>query len=42
VGHTTAMAALGGATLEVEENYLIKKLLTLGLGIVSVENQARI
>jgi formate dehydrogenase major subunit len=38
---TLAIANLGGATLDNEENYLIKKLLT-GLGIVQVENQARI
>ena len=36
------MGTLGGATLDVEENYLIKKLFTAGLGVVSVENQARI
>ena len=36
-----AIAHLGGATLDNEENYLIKKLFT-GLGIVQVENQARI
>ena len=41
-GHTTGIAHLGGATLDIEENYLIKKLFTAGLGIVSVENQARI
>ncbi|MBN8909170.1 MAG: hypothetical protein J0H99_21745 [Rhodospirillales bacterium] len=33
---------LGGATLDIEENYLIKKLFTAGLGVVPVENQARI
>jgi formate dehydrogenase major subunit len=38
---TMGIANLGGATLDNEENYLIKKLLT-GLGIVQVENQARI
>jgi formate dehydrogenase major subunit len=38
---TLAMAHLGGATLDNEENYLLKKLFT-GLGIVQVENQARI
>jgi formate dehydrogenase major subunit len=38
---TLSMAHLGGATLDNEENYLIKKLFT-GLGIVQVENQARI
>jgi formate dehydrogenase major subunit len=42
VNHTLGMAALGGATLDVEENYLIKKLFNGGLGIVSIENQARI
>jgi formate dehydrogenase major subunit len=35
------IASLGGATLDNEENYLIKKLFT-GLGVVQVENQARI
>lgn len=39
---TTAIAHLGGATLDNEENYLIKKLFTAGLGMVSVSNQARI
>jgi formate dehydrogenase major subunit len=38
----TTMGTLGGATLDVEENYLIKKLFTAGLGVVPVENQARI
>jgi formate dehydrogenase major subunit len=38
---TMAIANLGGATLDNEENYLIKKLMT-GLGVVQVENQARI
>jgi formate dehydrogenase major subunit len=37
-----AMAHLGGATLDNEENYLIKKLFTAGLGMVAVSNQARI
>lgn len=36
-----SIAALGGATLDNEENYLIKKLLT-ALGIVQIENQARV
>lgn len=40
--HTTALAHLGGATLDNEENYLIKKLFTAGLGMVCVSNQARI
>jgi formate dehydrogenase major subunit len=39
---TTAVAHLGGATLDNEENYLIKKLFTAGLGMVCVSNQARI
>ena len=38
---TMGVANLGGATLDNEENYLIKKLLT-ALGVVQVENQARI
>ena len=38
---TMAVANLGGATLDNEENYLIKKL-CMALGIVQVENQARI
>ena len=38
---TMAIANLGGATLDNEENYLIKKL-CFALGIVQVENQARI
>lgn len=42
VNHTLGIASLGGATLDVEENYLMKKLITGGLGIVSIENQARI
>ena len=36
------IAHLGGATLDNEENYLIKKLFTGGLGIVAISNQARI
>jgi formate dehydrogenase major subunit len=38
---TTGFASLGGATLDNEENYLIKKLFT-ALGAVQIENQARI
>ena len=38
---TLGIGNLGGATLDNEENYLMKKLLT-ALGIVQVENQARI
>jgi formate dehydrogenase major subunit len=36
------IAHLGGATLDNEENYLIKKLFAGGLGLVSISNQARI
>ena len=36
------MGLLGGATLDIEENYLMKKLFGVGLGVVSIENQARI
>jgi len=36
------VAHLGGATLDNEENYLIKKLFAAGLGMVAVSNQARI
>jgi formate dehydrogenase major subunit len=39
---TTAIAHLGGATLDNEENYLIKKLFAAGLGMVCISNQARI
>jgi formate dehydrogenase major subunit len=42
VMHTTGMAHMGGATLDIEENYLIKKLFTAGLGMVCLTNQARI
>ncbi len=38
---TMSIAHLGGATLDNEENYLIKKLFT-ALGAVQIENQARI
>jgi formate dehydrogenase major subunit len=38
---TMSIGNLGGATLDNEENYLIKKL-CMALGIVQVENQARI
>ena len=41
VQRTLGIAHLGGATLDDEENYLLKKLYT-ALGIVQVENQARI
>ncbi len=41
VRRTLGLASLGGATLDNEENYLIKKLFT-ALGAVQIENQARI
>jgi formate dehydrogenase major subunit len=41
VNRTMGIAALGGATLDNEENYLIKKLFT-AIGAVQIENQARI
>ncbi|MBV8682564.1 MAG: hypothetical protein JO111_06800 [Caulobacteraceae bacterium] len=42
VNHTLGIGSLGGATMDNEENYLIKKLFGGGLGVVSIENQARI
>ena len=41
VNRTLGIAHLGGATLDNEENYLLKKLYS-ALGVVQVENQARI
>jgi len=41
VDRTLGFAHLGGATLDNEENYLIKKLWT-ALGAIQIENQARI
>ena len=41
VRRTMGIASLGGATLDNEENYLIKKLWT-ALGAIQIENQARI
>jgi formate dehydrogenase major subunit len=38
---TMGIASLGGATLDNEENYLMKKLYT-ALGAIQIENQARI
>jgi len=38
---TMGIASLGGATLDIEENYLMKKLYS-ALGAVQIENQARI
>lgn len=42
INQVSNLAVLGGATLDNEENYLIKKLFTGGLGVVWMENQARI
>ena len=41
LNRTMAIGSLGGATLDNEENYLIKKLFS-SLGVVQIENQARI
>jgi formate dehydrogenase major subunit len=41
LNRTLGIASLGGATLDDEENYLIKKLFT-ALGAIQIENQARI
>ncbi len=41
VRRTTGIASLGGATLDNEENYLMKKLYT-AMGAIAIENQARI
>jgi formate dehydrogenase major subunit len=41
LNRTLGLGTLGGATLDNEENYLIKKLFT-ALGMVQIENQARI
>jgi formate dehydrogenase major subunit len=42
VNHTLGLGSLGGATMDNEENYLIKKLFGGGLGVLGIENQARI
>jgi formate dehydrogenase major subunit len=41
LNRTLGIAVLGGATLDTEENYLLKKSFT-AMGAVSIENQARI
>jgi formate dehydrogenase major subunit len=41
LNRTLGFASLGGATLDNEENYLIKKLFT-AMGAIQIENQARI
>jgi formate dehydrogenase major subunit len=42
VMHTLSICHLGGATMDIEENYLIRKLFTGGLGMNCISNQARI
>ena len=42
VMHTLGICHLGGATLDIEENYLIRKLFTGGLGMNAISNQAQI
>jgi len=42
LNHMTNVMSLGGATMDNEENYLIKKFFGGGLGMVAIENQARI
>ena len=41
VHRTTAIASIGGAVFDNEENYLLVKLMR-GLGVVGIENQARV
>jgi formate dehydrogenase major subunit len=41
VNRTMGIASLGGATLDNEENYLMKKLYS-AMGAIQIENQARI
>ena len=41
VNRTMGIAHIGGATLDNEENYLLKKIYS-ALGMIQVENQARI
>jgi formate dehydrogenase major subunit len=41
VNRTMGVASLGGATLDNEENYLMKKLYS-AMGAIQIENQARI
>lgn len=42
LSHCHNIASLGGSTLDNEENYLIKKLFSGGLGMIWIENQARV
>ena len=41
MNRTMGIASLGGATLDNEENYLMKKLYS-AMGAIQIENQARI
>jgi formate dehydrogenase major subunit len=41
VNHTRAIASLGGATMDIEWNYVQAKLMR-ALGVINIENQARI
>jgi formate dehydrogenase major subunit len=41
VNATTSIFSLGGATLDIEWNHIHQKLMR-GLGIIAIENQARI
>jgi len=40
--HTLGICHLGGAPMDIEENYLIRTLFTGGLGMNCISNQARI
>ena len=42
VNHTMAIGSPGGATLDSEESYLVKQVCSAGLGLVRVENPARV
>ena len=42
LNQTLTIGSLGGATLDNEENYLMKKLFSGGLGMAFIENQARV
>ena len=42
VMHSLGICHLGGATMDIEENYLIRKLFAGGLGMNCISNQARI
>lgn len=42
VNHVKSVVSLGGSACENETNYLLKKLLCGGLGVLPIENQARL